>query len=257
VSIERTIVAMGGGGFQMEPDNPLLDDHVLGLARERSGRKRPRICLIPTASKDDPGLIADFERLFAPPRAEPRVLRLFEREDEDLAAVIREQDAVYVTGGNTANMLALWRLHGLDRVLREAWNAGIVMAGMSAGAICWFEACTTDSFGPTLRPLHGGLGILDGSLSPHYHGEAQRRPLYLGLVADGTLPPGFAVDDGAALVFRDRALVEVVTSAPEAGAWRVEPDGRGGATEVALPTRFLGEAELRQPTHLLGPRRRR
>ena len=247
MSVDRTIVAMGGGGFQMEPDNPLLDDHVLALARERSGRETPardlpRICLIPTASTEDPTLIADFERLFAPPRAEPRVLRLFAREDEDLAAVVGEQDAVYVTGGNTANMLALWRLHGLDRVLREAWNAGVVMAGMSAGAICWFESCTTDSFGPALRPLHGGLGILDGSLSPHYHGEAQRRPLYRRLVADGTLPAGFAVDDGAALVFLNRELVEVVTSDPEAGAWRVEPDGRGGTTETALPTRFLGAA---------------
>ncbi|HEX2756433.1 MAG TPA: peptidase E [Candidatus Limnocylindrales bacterium] len=235
----RTIVAMGGGGFQMEPDNPLLDDHVLALARERSGRARPRVCLIPTATTEDPGVIADFERLFAP-RAEPRVLRLFVREDDDLAAVIRDQDAVYVTGGNTANLLALWRLHGLDRVLRDAWNAGVVMAGMSAGAICWFESCTTDSFGPTLRPLAGGLGILHGSLSPHYHGEAQRRPLYLRLVGDGTLPAGYAVDDSAALVFDGRELVEVVTSAPDAGAWRVEPDGAGSAIETELPTRFLG-----------------
>lgn len=244
----RTIVAMGGGGFQMEPDNPLLDDHVLAFAiahARAAGRDLPRICLIPTATADDPIVIADFERLFAPPRAEPRVLRLFSRADEDLGAVITEQDAVYVLGGNTANMLALWRLHGLDRVLREAWDAGIVMAGMSAGAICWFEACTTDSFGPTLRPLDGGLGILDGSLSPHYHGEAQRRPLYLRLVADGTLPAGYALDDGAALVFAERVLVEVVTSSPDAGAWRVEPDGAGGVTETALPTRFLGEAGLR------------
>jgi peptidase E len=114
------------------------------------------------------------------------------------------------------------------------------MAGMSAGAICWFESCTTDSFGPTLRPLDGGLGILPGSLSPHYHGEALRRPLYLRLVGDGTLPAGYAVDDGAALVFRDRELLEVVTSRRDAGAWRVEPDGRGGAIETALTTRFLG-----------------
>ncbi len=235
----RTIVAMGGGGFQMEPDNLLLDDVVVDLARERSGRDRPRICLIPTATRDDPELIADFERLFAE-RAEPSVLRLFERTAEDLEATVLGVDAVYVTGGNTANLLSLWRLHGLDAVLRRAWDAGVVMAGMSAGAICWFESCTTDSFGPTLRPLHGGLGILSGSLSPHYHGEAQRRPLYLGLVADGTLPGGYAVDDGAALVFRDRDLVEVVTSDPSAGAWRVEPDGSGGATETALATRFLG-----------------
>ena len=235
----RLIVAMGGGGFQMEPDNPLLDDHVLALAREGSGRDRPRICLIPTASADDAALIADFERLLAP-RAETRVLRLFARSDDDLAAVVLAQDAVYVSGGNTANMLAVWRLHGLDCVLRRAWNAGVVMAGMSAGAICWFESCTTDSFGPTLRPLQGGLGILDGSVSPHYHGESQRQALVHRLVGDATLPAGYGVDDGAALVFRDRELLEVVASQPEAAAYRVEPDGAGGTTEMRLPSRFLG-----------------
>ncbi|HKB27915.1 MAG TPA: Type 1 glutamine amidotransferase-like domain-containing protein, partial [Candidatus Limnocylindrales bacterium] len=151
---------MGGGGFQMEPGNPLLDDHVLALAREGSGRAVPRICLIPTATGDDREVIADFERLFATPRAEPRVLRLFGRTDDDLAAVLREQDAVYVPGGSTENLLALWRLHGLDEAVREAWDAGVILAGVSAGAICWFDAATTDSFGPTLRPLRGGLGIL-------------------------------------------------------------------------------------------------
>jgi dipeptidase E len=229
---------MGGGGFQMEPDNPLLDDHVLELARRASGRDRPRICLIPTAVGDDPILCEQFADLFAP-RGEPSVLRLFQRED-DLAAIVAAVDAVYVTGGNTANLLALWRLHGLDAILRDAWDRGVVLAGMSAGAICWFEACTTDSFGPTLRPLLAGLGFLAGSLIPHYHGEPQRRPQFLRLVGDGTLPAGYAVDDGAALVLRDRDLVEVVTSEAEAGAWRVEPDGAGGATEVPLATRFLG-----------------
>jgi dipeptidase E len=236
----RTIVAMGGGGFQMEPDNPLLDDHVVSLARARSGRERPRICLIPTATGDDRELIADFERLFAPPRAEARVLRLFGRTDDDLAAVLREQDAVYVLGGSTENLLALWRLHGLDAALRDAWEEGVVLAGMSAGAICWFDAATTDSFGPTLQPLRGGLGILEGTFIPHLHGEAQRLPLLRRLVADGTIPPGYGVDDGAALVFRDRELTEVVTSDPGAGAWRVEPDGSGGTTETTLATRFLG-----------------
>ena len=230
---------MGGGGFQMDPDNLLLDDHFLELARASSGRDRPRICLIPTASGDDPVLIADFERLFAP-RSEQRVLRLFTRTEIDLRQVVLDQDAVYVTGGNTANLLPLWRLHGLDAVLRDAWNAGVVMAGMSAGAICWFEACTTDSFGPELKALRGGLGILDGSLSPHYGGEAQRRPLFQRLVADGTLPPGYGVDDGAALVFRDRELIEVVVSDRDARAYRVERDGNGGAIETALPARYLG-----------------
>ena len=235
----RTIVAMGGGGFQMEPEDRRLDDHVLALARERSGRETPRIYLIPTASKDDPALIETFRELFAPPRDEPSVLSLFERAEDDLAGLIGRQDAIYVTGGNTANLLALWGLHGLDVVLRRAWNAGVVLAGMSAGAICWFEAATTDSFGPTLRPIHGGLGILDGSFVPHYHGEPQRRPLTLRLVGDGTLPAGYAVDDSAALVFRDRALVEAVASNSAAGAWRVEPDGSGRAMETALAVRLL------------------
>jgi peptidase E len=230
---------MGGGGFQMEPENPLLDDHVLELARQASGRDRPRICLIPTAVADDPTICEQFGDLFAPPRAEPSVLRLFQRDD-DLGAIVEAADAVYVLGGNTANLLALWRLHGLDAILRAVWERGVVLAGMSAGAICWFESCTTDSFGPTLRPLHAGLGFLTGSLIPHYHGEPQRRPLFLRLVGEGTMPAGFAVDDGAALVLRDRELVEVVTSDAGAGAWRVEPDGTGGATETALPTRFLG-----------------
>ena len=231
---------MGGGGFQMEPDNPLLDDHVLALAREGSGRQVPRICLIPTATGDDREVIADFERLFAAPRAEPRVLRLFGRTDDDLTAILREQDAVYVPGGSTENLLALWRLHGLDEALREAWEAGVVLAGVSAGAICWFDAATTDSFGPTLRPLRGGLSILEGTFIPHLHGEPQRLPLLRRLVADGTIPPGYGVDDGAALVFRDRELAEVVASSAEAGAWRVEPDGAGGAIETPLPARYLG-----------------
>jgi peptidase E len=231
---------MGGGGFQMEPDNPLLDDHVIELARASSGRQVPRICLIPTATGDDREVIADFERLFAPPRAEPRVLRLFGRTDDDLVAVLREQDAVYVPGGSTENLLALWRLHGLDIALRDAWEDGVVLAGMSAGAICWFDAATTDSFGPTLRPLRGGLGILEGTFIPHLHGEAQRLPLLRRLVADGTIPPGYGVDDGAALVFRDRELVEVVTSGTDSSACRVEPDGDGGVIETTLPTRYLG-----------------
>jgi dipeptidase E len=234
----RTIVAMGGGGFQMEPDNPLLDDLVIAEARRRSGRDRPRICLIPTATADDAGLIADFERLFAP-RAETRILRLFARTDADLQSVVLDQDAVYVTGGNTANLLAIWRVHGLDEVLRDAWTAGVVMAGMSAGAICWFEACTTDSFGSTLHPLHGGLGILAGSFSPHYGSEGERRPLFQRLVADGTLPAGYGVDDGVALIVRGRELAEVVASDPRAAAYRVEPDGAAGATETRLPVRVL------------------
>ena len=111
---------------------------------------------------------------------------------------------------------------------------------MSAGAICWFDAATTDSFGPTLRPLRGGLGILKGTFVPHLHGEPQRLPLLRRLIGDGTIPPGYGVDDGAALVFRGRDLAEVVASDPAAAAYRVEPDGAGGVTETRLPGRYLG-----------------
>jgi peptidase E len=234
----RMIVALGGGGFQMTPDDRRLDDHILDVVRQRSGRARPRVCLIPTATGDDREVIASFETLFAD-RAETSVLRLFARSNDDLRALVLRQDAVYVLGGNTANLLALWRLHGLDTIFRDAWGAGIVLAGMSAGAICWFEACTTDSFGPELRPLTGALGFLTGTFVPHYHGEPQRRPLTLRLVADGSLPAGYAVDDDVALVFRGTEIVEAV-AVTEAGAWRVEPDGRGGATETALAVRRVG-----------------
>jgi peptidase E len=235
----RTIVALGGGGFQMTPDDPRLDDHLIGIVRERSGRARPRICLVPTATGDDAEVIASFESLFAA-RAQTSVLRLFARADDDLRELVLRQDALYVLGGNTANLLALWRLHGLDAIAREGWEAGVVMAGMSAGAICWFEACTTDSFGPELRPLNGALGFLTGSFVPHYHGEAQRRPLTLRLVAEGTLPAGYAVDDDAALVFRGTELVEAVSTQSGAGAWWIEPDGADGARETALPVRLVG-----------------
>jgi peptidase E len=234
----RAIVAMGGGGFQMDEGPSGLDAFLVGLARERSGRERPRLCLIPTATGDDLAVIERFEARFGAV-AETSVLRLFARSDEPVAEIVGRQDAVYVLGGNTANLLALWRLHGVEAALRAAWEAGVVMAGMSAGAICWFEACTTDSFGPTLRPLRGGLGFLGGSFVPHYHGEAQRRPLTQRLVGGGELPAGYAVDDGAALVFRGTELHEAIAQDDVAGAWRIEPDGAGGAVETALPVRRL------------------
>ena len=230
---------MGGGGFSMPPDNGRLDAFLLALARERSGRHRPRICFVPTAAGDDDWAVARFYGAFARSSAASH-LALFWRTVEDADALLLDQDLVFIGGGNTVNMLAIWRRHGIDRALLAAWEAGVVMSGMSAGGICWFEGSTTDSFGPELRPVRDGLAVLSGSFVPHYDGESQRRPLFHRLVADGALPDGYGVDDGAALVFRGTDLAEVVTSMPDAGAYRVEA-ADGEAVETRLPARYLGE----------------
>jgi dipeptidase E len=232
----RTIIAMGGGGFS--DDDTLLDDHVLAVARETRGRARPRVCFLGTASGDADGYVARFYAAFAR-RAEATHLALFARTVTDIDAFLLGQDVVYVGGGNTANMLAIWRVHGVDRALRRAWEAGVVMAGLSAGSLCWFEGGTTDSFGG-LAPLSDGLGFLRGSHSPHYDGEAARRPLYHDLIARGVLPDGLAADDRAALVFRGADLVEVVASQPTARGYRVVRGPDGGVVETELPVRYLG-----------------
>jgi peptidase E len=227
------VITMGGGGFSMEPENPLLDAYVLEHAR----RERPRVCLVGTASGDAPTYAESFFRLIG--RHHDAVLsdlRLFERDVADLRGFVLEQDVIYVGGGNTASLLAVWRAHGLDAILREALAQGIVLCGVSAGMNCWFEASVTDSFGPPdPAPLHDGLGLIAGSACPHFDGEPLRRPVYRRLVDDGTLPPGFAADDGAALRF-DAAgtLVEAVASRPHARAYRVEP-----ASETPLAVRAL------------------
>lgn len=233
MTVTPTILAMGGGGFQMEPDNPLLDDFALSL----TGKDRPRVCLLPTATGDSDRIIRAFYQAFDDERAARSHLALFGRVRTDAREFLLGHDLVYVTGGNTANMLAVWRVHGIDRVLREAWERGVVLAGLSAGMICWFDAGVTDSFGP-LAGLDDGLGLLAGSACPHYDGEVDRRPRYEALVAEG-FPGGVAADDGAALVYRGTEVAECVSSRPEARAYRVERNEDGvGTTE--LPTRFLG-----------------
>jgi peptidase E len=229
------IVAMGGGGFSEEPDNPLLDRFALGLARS----ERPRVCFVATASGDAEGYVARFYRAFAEHDCRPSDLGLFDRRVSDLRRFVLEQDVVYVGGGNTASLLAVWRAHGLDAILREALDAGAVLCGVSAGMNCWFQASTTDSFGAEIEPLHDGLGFVAGSACPHYDGEAQRRPLYHRLVAAG-FPSGYAADDGAALHFDAAgAFVEAVASREGARGYRVERRDDGAAVEQALPTRYL------------------
>ena len=234
---DPTIVAMGGGGFGDHGLETPLDEHILSLARSVRGHARPRVCYLPTAGGDSERNIARFYSAFAR-RSEAAHLALFDRTVLDLEGFLRGQDAIYVGGGNTANMLAVWRVHGLDGILRRAWDDGVVLAGRSAGSICWFEGGTTDSFGG-LDPLHDGLGFLAGSHSPHYDGEPERRPTYQRLVASGELPAGYAADDGAALVFRGTELVEVVTEEPGARAYRVERGPDGAAVETVIEARSL------------------
>lgn len=219
---------MGGGGFLMEPRNPRLDRWILSLARGR------RVLFIPTASGDSEWALVRFHRAFRRLECETSHLLLFNRQHVDLRDAVLSQDLIYVGGGNTANMLAVWRVHGVDALLREAWESGIVLCGVSAGAICWFEAGLTDSFGPELRPLHGGLGFLPGSFCPHYDGEATRRPGYTRAVASGQLPPGHAADDGVGVLFEGTEVADIAASRAKVSAYRVDRDG-----ETRLPTRRL------------------
>lgn len=227
----------------MERENPLLDDFVLELARRtrRIRNRKPRIAFVGTASGDSDSYARNFVEAFPPARAEAMLLRFFERTITDLRGFVLAQDVIYVGGGSTANLIAIWRLHGLDRALRAAWNAGVVLAGISAGALCWFQDGITDSFGGNRpRALGTGLGFLRGGFCPHYDGEAARRPVLHRLAQRGFLPT-LALDDGAAAHFVGTRLKEVVSSRPRARAFRVTSIG-GKVIETPLPVRYLGRA---------------
>jgi dipeptidase E len=224
VSVSRTsaghgvIFAMGGGGFTMEPANPLLDDFVLSLAP----RREPRILFLPTASGDAAAQINAFRARFGERACAPQHLSLFRLRNarQPLAQLMLEQDIIYVGGGSMRNLLAIWRAHALDRLLIRAWQRGAVLAGISAGAMCWFEGGVTCSSGAP-API-GGLRLLAGSLTVHADGEPERLPAWLQAVRSGALPGGWALDDGVGLLFAGRDLRRVVSSRPGAGAQRVD-----------------------------------
>lgn len=233
-----TVVALGGGGFSMSDDgSSLIDDHILDL----TGKTRPRVCFVPTASGDADEYSRRFEHAFAG-RAETSVLSLFCHDPWGYTDPRRilEQDVIYVGGGSTANLLAIWRLHGLLGLLSEAATNGTVLAGISAGMNCWFDSSSTDSYGP-LAPLPDGLGFVSGSACPHYLGEPGRREKYQRWVASGELPDGYAVDDYAAVVFRDGAFIEAISEKPDRPVFRVRRDG-DGAREDPVAVRLLGNA---------------
>jgi dipeptidase E len=252
----RQIFAMGGGGFTMEPANPLLDDFVLGLVTQRE----PRILFLPTASGDATAQINAFRARFAERACVPEHVSLFHLRDTGrrLEQIVAEQHIVYVGGGSMRNMLAIFRAHELDRVLVSAWEAGTVLAGLSAGAMCWFHGGVTRSSGAP--EAIAGLGLLDGSMTVHADGEPERLPVWLGAVREGSLPGGWAVDDGVGLLFRGRTLARVVSSRPGAGAQRVdaiagelvrhrlEPELLGDSTRLRAADEAI--EELRRVHHL-------
>jgi dipeptidase E len=233
----RRVFAMGGGGFAMEPNNPLLDDFVLGLASS----ERPRVLFLPTASGDTTGQINAFRARFADRTCVPEHLSLFRLRDapRPLREMVLDQDIIYVGGGSMRNLLAIWHAHGLDRLLVESWRRGTVLAGISAGAMCWFEGAITCSSGRP-GPIEG-LGLLEGSLTVHADGEPERLPAWLAGVRDGILPGGWALDDGVGLLFAGRQPVRLVSSRPGASALRVDAIA-GELVRERLQPELLGDA---------------
>jgi peptidase E len=201
---------------------------------------RPKICVLTQATGDPESRIGAFYAAFA--RSEFRMshLQLFPMPNiEDIRGHLLDQDVIWVDGGSVANLVALWRVHRLDEILREAWQAGVVLSGVSAGSICWHVGGSTDSFGLKLRPFTDGLGWLPYSNGVHYDAEEQRRPTMHELIGNGTLPDGYATDDGAGLVFRGTELVEVVADRQGPKGYELKRAPDGTVTETALPTRVL------------------
>jgi peptidase E len=228
------ILALGGASLLPSSIDAPLHQYLLDL----TGFERPRICFIGTAGGDNFEYTAAFYAFFAR-RAEATHLALFDRRVDDIEGFLLEQDIVYVGGGNTANMLAIWRTHGVEKALKKAWEAGVILAGPSAGAVCWFQDSTSDSYGPQLSALGDGLGFLKGSFCPHYDSESLRRPRYQELVGSGALPDGYAADDGVGLLFAGRDLAEVVAVMPESRAFRVERRRGNTVEETSIRPRMV------------------
>ena len=215
--MKQQIIALGGGGFSMEPNNLALDEYIL----EQANQPHPSVCFLPTASGDSPEYLVKYYAAFTKLDCQPTHLSLFRLPTADLTGFLLSQDVIYVGGGNTRSMLALWRGWGLNRILRKALENGVVLAGISAGAICWFEQGITDSVPGELSVLPG-LGFLPGSCCPHYNSEEERRPAYHYQILSNTAKAGYALDNSAAVHFIDGKLSRVVRSRSDANAYRVE-----------------------------------
>jgi peptidase E len=235
----RHVLAIGGLSDSAGTNGqgtPLL----LSYAATLTGAKTPKICILNTATGDDSGAYSRSYQLLGGIGGRLTHLQLFPMPNTaDPEDLLLSQDMVFVGGGSVANQLAVWRVHRVDSIMRRAWEAGVVLSGISAGAICWFTSGTTDSFGVDLRPFTSGLGLLGGSYCPHYDSEPRRRPLYQSLIADGSLPPGIACDDGAAAHFVDDTLAGIVVDAPGPRGYSVSRSTDGAAAEIVLETQLL------------------
>jgi dipeptidase E len=229
---QKQIIAVGGGGFYRDPENLALEKYVI----QQTGIAEPRVAFIPTASGEPDHYVSGFYSSFLKLGCRPSVLTLFKRTP-DLRAFLLNQDVIYVGGGNTKSMLVVWRDWGLPALLREAWEKGIVVTGVSAGAICWFEQGVTDSWAGELRPLDC-LGFLPGSCCPHYDGEADRRPSYHRLLASGEISPGVAIEDWTGVHFIGTELYRVVASKSGARAYNLRTVN-GSVQETPLPVHYL------------------
>jgi dipeptidase E len=228
----RNIIAIGGGGFLAEPRNLALEKYIVDQTR----KDRPAVLMIPTARGDDADYVAKFHAAFGELGTTTQHLPLFHRTP-DLRALVLAQDAIFVGGGNTKSMLAVWRAWGLPDLLKEAYESGIVLGGQSAGAICWFEQGVTDSWADRLRPLDC-MGFLTGSCCPHYDGEVERRPAYHAFVQQGSMKPGYAIEDAVAAHFRDGRLERIVSKKAGARAYYVSVDA-GVLNEEPLEVTLL------------------
>lgn len=236
MSQQQQIIALGGGGFSMEPDNLLLDQYIL----EQSPVARPKVCFLPTASGDSDRYITRFYTAFTQLSCQPSHLSLFRPPSEGPEVFLRSQDIIYVGGGSTFNLVTLLKAWKLDTLLKELWKNGTILCGLSAGSICWFEEGLSDSVLPGQYARIEGLGLLKGSHCPHYNGENKRRPSYEQHIQRGELSAGIAADDGVALHYLGTDLSKVVSSRPKAKAYQVLRVG-SQVKETSLLTQYLGK----------------
>jgi dipeptidase E len=229
----RQLIVLGGGGFSMEKHRA-LDRHFVA----QTGKARPRVLFIGTASGDVESYRGKFYAAMRDLHCRAAHLSLFQPPSGDLEGFVRKHDAIFVGGGNTRSLLALWHEWGVAAILRGAYVRGTLIGGVSAGMICWFDWGITDSVPGALTPLRC-LGWLPGSACPHYDAERERRPTFRRLVGSGAIPPGFAADDGVALHFVSGALHDVVSVRPHARAWWVDRC-QGRARETAIVPRRIG-----------------